>query len=370
MSAHPAGMPGVAPTTLQEFFATCAPARAAFIAAHINHAQDVIPIGEDWGTRRYFRVRTGAQSFILMESVPDHFPFAAPGHRIADFIRIAGALRAAGLHAPRVIAADEAQGYVLLDDMGDVSFFAAVEQGMNETSVYALATDVQVRMQDAFTDNTLNLPRYRDTHVHKGRRRVIDWYAPLVRGSVNPDGMVDDYLCVWDDIERNLPRCAEGFVHGDYHLQNLMWVAGEDGLSRCGILDFQGAMWGPIAYDMANLIGDIRRDVPRDVADMALTRRMTDMDGTARESFAAWTAVLMMQFHCRIVGQVIRLASVSGKPAHLRHMPRIQHYIREGLKNPVLTPLAAWFAGEKITFDTPPVFDDAAIRTLIRPDAF
>lgn len=369
MTARPAGTPGVSPTTLTEFFAARGPSRAAFIAAHVTGAAAPVAMGEDWGTRRYFRVQAGGTSFILMDSVPDHLPFAAPGHRVADFIRIAAALREAGLHAPAVIAADETEGYVLLEDMGDTSFYAAIEQGGDESALYALATDVLGAL-GALSKNTLSLPRYRDTHVHKGRRRVVDWYAPLVRGTQNPDGMAEEYLNVWDTIERALPPATEGFVHGDYHVQNLMWLPGEKGLARCGILDFQGAMWGPASYDMANLIGDIRRDVPSAIAAAALAQRTAGMNDGERQSFNAWLAVLMMQFHCRVAGQVIRLAAVSGKPAHLRHMPRIQRYIRDGLKNPALSPLAAWFAREKIAFDTPPAFDAAAIKNFIRPDAF
>lgn len=372
MTASSAGRaaPHSAPATAKEFFETREVPRAAFIAAHLSDAGAPMAIGEDWGTRRYFRVGAGDRSFILMESVPDHLPFAAPGHKISDFIRIAAALRVAGLHAPEIIAADEREGYVLLEDMGDVSFYAAIEQSGDERGLYMLAADVLHHAGDVFTANSLGLPLYRDTHVHKGRRRVIDWYAPLVRGSVNPDGMAEEYLSVWDAIEKQLPPAREGFVHGDYHVQNLMWCdAGRD-LTRCGILDFQGAMWGPLAYDLANLLGDIRRDVPDDIAADALARRTDGMDRDDKDAFSAWLGVLMMQFHCRVVGQVIRLATVSGKPAHLRHMPRIQRQINDGLKNPALAPLAAWFATEKITFDVPPVCDDAAIKSLIRPDAF
>lgn len=362
--------PSSTPSTAKEFFATRDVPRAAFIAAHVPGTGAPHAIGEDWATRRYFRVGGADGSFILMESVPDHVVFAAPGHRIADFIRIAATLRVAGLHAPEIVAVDEREGYVLMEDMGDVSFYTAIENGEDQGALYTLATDALCRMGDAFTANTLKLPLYRDTHVHKGRRRVIDWYAPLVRGSMNPEGVVDDYLTVWDDIEKQLPPAQSGFVHGDYHVQNLMLCAGERDLGRCGILDFQGAMWGPLAYDLANLLGDIRRDVPKDMADAALARRTKNMTKDEKETFAAWLSVLMMQFHCRVAGQVIRLAAVSGKPAHLRHMPRIQNYMREGLKNPALAPLAAWFARENITFDAPPSFDAAALKTLIRPDAF
>ena len=358
------------PATLKDFFAARDPVRASFIAAHVRKAGAPVLIGEDWGTRRYYRVPSVPGSYILMESVPDHFPFAAPGHRIDDFIRLSAALRFAGLHAPEVIAADADEGYVLLEDMGDVSFYDAIRTGGDEYDLYALSVDVLSAMEHAFPDNAMGLPHYADTHIHKGRRRIIDWYAPMMRGALNPDGMAEGYLSVWQTIERALPHCPMGFVHGDYHAQNLMWRGHAEGLARCGILDFQGAMWGPLPYDLSNLLGDIRRDIDPALADDMVARRTAGMTPGERDAFMAWYPVLKMQFHCRVIGQVIRLAAVQGKTRHLVHMPRLQNYMREGLKDPLLAPLAAWFGAHGIAFDAPPVIDEMKLRDLIRPDAF
>lgn len=355
-------------TPLSDFFSTRPPARRDFLARSLADAGEPVLMGEDWGTRRYYRVGAQGQTYILMESVPDHMPFAAPGHRIADFIRLSAALRDAGLHAPAIIAQDADEGYLLLEDMGDESFYGAAQShAADEASLYTLATDVLIHA--ATHVSTDGLPRYADTHVHKGRRRVIDWYAPVMRGRMNEDGLADDYLAVWDFIERDLPPCPEGFVHGDYHLQNLM-LCGGNGLWRCGILDFQGATRGPLPYDLANLLGDIRRDVSPTIAKAMMAHRTDGMDAATRESFMAWYAVLKAQFHCRVVGQVIRLAVVQGKPKHLAHMPRLQRYMRDGLADPVLAPLRSWFDKNGIAFDGALAADPVAPGALIRPDAF
>lgn len=354
-------------TPLSVFFETRPPVREAFLKEQGCDDGAITPIGEDWGTRRYFRVDARGQSFILMESVPDHMPFAAPGHRVADFIRLSSALNDAGLHAPAIIAADVAEGFVLMEDMGDQSFSNAMSAGGTEKHLYRLATDVLVHM--AKMTKVDGLPLYTASHVHKGRRRVIDWYAPVMRGQVNPDGWAEEYLSVWDDIEKSLPPCPQGFVHGDYHVQNLMLCPEEQGLRRCGILDFQGAMEGPLPYDLANLLGDIRRDVPHDIEDAMINYRTSGMDAAARDNFMAWYVILKIQFHCRVIGQVIRLGTM-GKPAHLRHMPRLQRFVNEGLSQPLLAPLQRWFAEKGIIFDGRLAADPAAPGSLIRPDAF
>jgi aminoglycoside/choline kinase family phosphotransferase len=359
-----------AATTLPDYFAARPPYRDIFLRTHLTAIESVQPIGEDWGTRRYFRVAAGGHSYILMEAVPAHLPFAAQGHRIADFIKIATELTRAALHAPAIVAADPDEGYVLMEDMGDTRLWDVVNGPAGERAVYEGAVDVLRQFQTSFPENTLSLPLYRDSYIHAARRRIIDWYMPAVRGEMNADSVVGLYLSIWDEIESKLPPAPMGFVHGDFHLQNLMWLPDGAGTGRCGLLDFQDAMWGPLPYDLANLLDDIRRDVPDDVRTAMMERRMAGMAADQKEAFLAWYPVLALQFHCRIIGQVIRLALVQGKTAHLKNMPRIQAHVKRGLVLPAMAPLNTFLKDQGVTFDAPFEFDADKIRSLIRPDAF
>lgn len=307
-------------------------------------------IGEDWGPRRYFRVPLeGGGSAILMDSVPDDAPESAPGHKISDFIKMDAALRGVGLHAPEILAAIEKEGLLLLEDMGDTRFYDALEAGADPAGLYTLATDVLGRLRDTFPDNDLNLPLYKDSHVNEGRRRVVDWYMPCALKRENETGLAQSYLEVWNKIEAKLPPYPEGVVHIDYHVQNLMWLPEETGLNRCGILDFQGALWGPLAYDLVNLLEDIRRDVPEDIRAEMMARYTQNVKD--KEAFQAWYRVLGTQFHCRVIGQVLKLALRSGKPEHLKNMERIQKHLREGLEHPLLKPLQDWFGAQGVDFN-------------------
>lgn len=325
-------------------------------------------IGEDWGPRRYFRIplKANNRTAILMESVADNAPESMPGHKISDFLRIGRALRAAGLHAPEIMAAREEEGLVLLEDLGGVRFYDALERGEEAAPLYRLATDVLVHLRKYFLNNTLNLPLYKDSHIHEGRRRVVDWYLPMALKRKNPAGLVQEYLAVWTEIEQNLPSCPQGFVHGDYHAQNLMWLPQETGLNRCGILDFQGALWGPLPYDLVNLAEDIRRDVPEDIRDDMMARYTQGMDGQGREAFSLWYRVIGTQFHCRVIGQVLKLALKGGKTAPLKNLPGIQAYLRAGLEYPVLRPLKDWFGGQGVDFNEALDLSDK----FVSPDAF
>lgn len=301
------------------------------------------PVGRDSSIRRYFRVTKGKQTAILMETVTDDSPHATPGHSLAGFIMIAGWLDEIGLKVPQIYAQDLDNGYLLLEDLGDQCFRDAVRGGEDVTKLYEIGAAVLEHM--GLQDCPLNLPHYYDSHVHRRHRRVVDWYLPLIRQRQNDQGTLEAYLLAWQEIERYLPPCPQGFVHVDFHAQNLMWLPQEQGLKQCGILDFQGAMIGPQPYDLANLLEDARNDIPDEIKAAALANR--------DETFRAWYRVLATQFHCRVIGQFIKQAVIDDNPQYLHHISRLERYIREGLKDPVLAPLKTFFDGQSVGFSTP-----------------
>lgn len=356
---------------IQKWFDDRTDLRSAFLERCGWTEATFIPVGEDCAFRRYFRLRKDdGKTAVLMEAVPDNSPLATPGHKIGDFIRIGYYLRQIGLNTPPVYDADERLGYVLMEDFGDVSFKKAREQGIDNNALYGLATDVLSALAENSAENTLELPDYYESHVHKGRQRVVDWFMPVVRGEKMPDGLVEDYQALWDGIENTLPSCPQGVLHIDYHAENLMYLAEREGLDQCGILDFQGAMRGPVPYDLANLLEDVRSDVPTDVQEAMLVRFCRDMDAAEKENFMAWYRILATQFHCRVAGQFIRLAVRDGKTRYLSYLPRVCAYIRKGLDDPVLKPLAQWFAGQGVDFQAPDIDDPAVLSSFIRDDAF
>lgn len=317
-------------------------------------------VGQDSSIRRYFRVQKGKSRAVLMETVPDGSTHATPGHSLGDFIRIAEWLRAIGLKAPEIYEEDREGGYLLLEDLGQTCFRDALDNGQPSEELYQLGKDVLDHI--AAQDCPLELQDYYVSHVHRRHRRVVDWFMPLVRGRVNEVDLVESYRHVWHEIEAAQPRPEFGFLHIDFHAQNLMWLPEESGLQRCGILDFQGAMIGPRPYDLANLLEDARCDVPTDVKAHILSQ-LSDAE-------RIWFRILATQFHCRVIGQFIKQAVIDKNPAYLKHIMRLQNYLAEGLKDPVLAPLANWFAQHNIDFTrVVPLENLDILRDLIAEDA-
>ncbi|MGQ3278667.1 MAG: phosphotransferase, partial [Shinella sp.] len=117
------------------------------------------------------------------------------------------------------------------------------------------------------------------------------------------------------------------------------------GTDRVGIIDFQDAMIGPSAYDVASLVQDARVDVPDGVADDVLDHYL-DLRGKDagfdRERFLRDWHVMAAQRNCKLIGLWVRLMQRDGKPAYMRHMPRTFRNLTRALGHPDLAPLRDW----------------------------
>ena len=135
----------------------------------------------------------------------------------------------------------------------------------------------------------------------------------------------------------------------DYHSPNLLWLADRDDVARIGVLDFQDALIGPAAYDVASLLQDARVDVPEDMEMALLGRyvraRRSDDPRFDVAGFSQLYATLAAQRATKILGIFARLDRRDGKPQYLRHMPRIWTYLQRALAHPALAPLKAWYDG-------------------------
>jgi len=309
----------------------------AFVSAHgYTH---ITPLGKDSSIRRYYRAQKNEKSAIVMESVPDNSPHMTRGHKLSDYLRLSAWLNDNGLKAPEIYAADEKAGYLILEDFGDLSFKKALEQGANAHELYKLAAEVLKKLRAI--DPPANLPEYYDSHVHANHRFILDYYAQ------KPE-YVEEYLQVWKDIRRDVPCPEKCFQHIDFHVENLMFLPDEKGLKQCGILDFQGAMLGPVPYDLANLLEDARYTIEKDIR--------ADILAPYDEQFKAQYRILATQFHCRCIGQFIKIANETGNKTYLAHIPRLEGYILEALEEPILEPLKAFFARIGVDFSSAKAF--------------
>ena len=331
----------------------------------------VVPLAGDASTRRYFRVALNGRGAMLMDQpqqaeAPAAHAGATPEERRAlgynAVARLAGAdcgrfvatsnyLRARGLSAPEIYAADAAEGFVLAEDLGDDLYASVLSAGGDETLLYGAAIDVLAQLH-AEAAPALLLPdkalhAYDETALVAETDLMTEWFFPVGLGRDAREAEVEEHRALWRGEIALASHAASVFVHRDYHAQNLLWLPERSGVARVGLIDFQDAVAGAAAYDLISLIEDARRDVSPDLAE-AMTRRYiaairergTPLD---EEAFHASVAIYAAQRNAKIVGIFSRLWKRDAKPRYLDYLPRVWGYLNRDLQHPALAPLKAWY---------------------------
>ncbi len=330
----------------------------------------VTPIPGDASTRTYARLADGARHALLMNQPqgaesPVAAADASPEERralgynavarlagadIGRFAAVAQHLRAAGLSAPQVHAADERLGFMVLEDLGDGLFADVVAQGGDERALYLNAMEVLARLHAQAAPAQMGgkpLFAYDETALVAETDLLPQWFFPHALGREATAEELAEHRALWREALAPVLAAKPVFVHRDYHAQNLLWLPQRDGAARTGLIDFQDAVAGSPAYDLVSLLEDARRDVDAGVAEAALRHYLDRMAAQGRpmeeDPFRAQMAAIAAQRNAKIVGIFARLFRRDGKPRYLSYMPRVWGHLAGDLAHPSLAPLRAWY---------------------------
>ena len=303
----------------------------AFLARSGWAGARVEPLAGDASFRRYFRIIGDGRQAVLMDAPPPH-------EDPRPFIAVAEWLGGVGLTAPEILARDLDRGLLLLGDLGDDRLRETLDdEPARETELYQLATDLLVQLHGHPPMPGL-LPHGLDQWLNELMLFPI-WYAPALGLTVDRDS----YRAAWTDLLA--PIAADGLgpitVLRDYHAENVMLVAGRTGIAHLGLLDFQDALAGHPAYDLASVLEDARRDVPPALERDMLDRYIAATGNGAAFERAYWA--LAAQRNTRILGVFVRLWKRDGKPHYRAFQPRMWGLLERDLAQPGLEPVSAWF---------------------------
>ena len=275
-------------------------------------------VAGDASFRRYFRVQVGSESRILMDAAP-------PGEDVRPFIDIDQRLRAAGLHAPEILYADHANGYLLLEDFGDVLYRELLHEGNADTIFPALFDVLKVL---ALEVDTKNLPEFDYRKLRRDMDLFLDWYLGHHRKSVKMPGV----NTIWDEFCKKIIHSAQDqpqcFVHRDFHSCNLLQSPGD----LIGIIDFQDAVTGPISYDFISLIWDRYISWPRHQIENWIEEIRTLLAPDIEPvQWRRYCDLMGLQRNFKIVGIFARLHYRDHKSGYLELIPRFYEYLTDTL---------------------------------------
>lgn len=282
----------------------------------------LVPASADASFRRYFRLTVDDQTLIVMDAPPQH-------EDCTSFIQVADVLSKAGVHAPEILAKDLKQGFLLLSDLGNITYLQALNsQHDTAQSLYQDATEALIKMQ--LTQHIEGLPPYDETLLLNELNLFPDWYITKHLKIDLSEDQRQVITSTFEQIVQNNLAQSKVFVHRDYHSRNLMVSS-----PNPGIIDFQDAVYGPITYDLVSLFKDayIRWDEEY-ILDWAI--RYWEKALKAGLPVPADFAIFYRDFewmgvqrHLKVLGIFARLYHRDGKDSYLNEMPLVMEYLRK-----------------------------------------
>jgi aminoglycoside/choline kinase family phosphotransferase len=301
----------------------------SFLRAAGFGAARLEPLPADASARRYARLHGGPRPALLMD--------APPPEDVRAFLAVQRHIAGIGLSAPEILAADEAAGFLLVEDFGDATHAALLDAGAAAMPLYLEAAETLAALHAAAPP--AHLPPWGPEEMARATAATfLDWWWPAAMGTPADAAT----RAAFDEAIRAMlaPFATAGcFVHRDYFPANLLRLAGRRGPRRTGVIDFQDASRGSPAYDLVSLVEDARRDVSPAIRAAVIERYLAARGGLDRDILDAAMAACAAQRHLRVAALWVRLARRDGKPHYLVHGPRCWRLLDAALRHPATRPL-------------------------------
>lgn len=319
----------------------------------------------DASGRSYERLHLETGTAVLMKHPPrsgeprlrhgrTYSDTAHLAQNVRPFVALARGLRDRGFSAPEIYAADLEGGLLILEDFNNERLVTDQTAAPIEER-YAAAIDVLIALHSMDLPEKLpvapriehKLPHYDLDAFMIEIELLFDWYLPY-RGARMPESASREALLTdWRLTLAETLNEPKTWVLRDYHSPNLMWLPARTGIQAVGLLDFQDAVLGPPAYDVASLLMDARADIPealelRLLARYAAGRKLRDPNFNPAH-FAARYVLMGAQRATKILGIFARLDRRDRKPHYIRHLPRVWTYLQRCFQHPSMEKLAAWY---------------------------
>ena len=295
------------------------------------------PIANDAGFRRYFRFTTPSR-WLAVDAPPQT-------EDSRQFVALARYLSSQGISTPKIMAADEQDGLLLVEDFGDELLHRQLT--LESADKFYHQTFKTLLKLQACPDNHVLIPRYDQALLHRELLIFSEWFvSELLKYSLNEEekSLLEQAFIV---LETNALEQPQTLVHRDFHSRNLLIRENKD----LGVIDFQGALWGACTYDLVSLLRDCYIRWPAEkVRALALSYREEAIQSGLLASsinetqFLRWFDLIGLQRHIKLLGIFARLHLRDNKEHYLQDLPLVIRYTLEVAQNyPELQAFANWF---------------------------
>ncbi|WP_180084212.1 aminoglycoside phosphotransferase family protein [Acinetobacter sp. YH12145] len=277
----------------------------------------------DASFRRYARIKLNNKTFMLMDAPPEK-------EDCGPFVSIDEFFDAHGVRVPHIVAKDLDQGFLLLEDFGDV-LLSTLLNDQTVDAHYAQSFKQLIQLQSI--DGTAHFPAYAYEKLISEMELLTDWLLPSlqVQPTEEESALIKRTFAILANAALAQPQVI---VHRDFHSRNLMVLDDEQDQ---GVIDFQDAVIGADTYDLISITRDAYVQWNADRV-YAWFKTFYDLlpasakDGRSFEQFKQDADLMAIQRHIKILGIFVRLFERDGKSGYLKDLPRVMWYLLEESK--------------------------------------
>jgi aminoglycoside/choline kinase family phosphotransferase len=207
----------------------------------------------DASTRKYYRIWTSTTSYVACLDNPTTDPSDEP-----TFLKLQRVLHNEKVRVPLIYDKDLATGYILEEDLGDVTFLKDIAQittKAEEFDFYKKSIDLMASIHNVDTskykDESFTKLAFDTEKLFAEMEFTKKYFLKMYLGLDVTTPAVDALYKRLYDMCFMLSNEPRVLVHRDYHSRNLMIKNGEQ-----IVIDFQDARMGTPFYDLVSLLED------------------------------------------------------------------------------------------------------------------
>jgi aminoglycoside/choline kinase family phosphotransferase len=249
--------------------------------------------------------------------------------RELPYLNVHRFMKRLGIAVPEVYADASERGVVLLEDIGDIALWDAVQNQPRERIVflYQAAIDQLLKLEIDGTaqpdTDCIAFQQSFDAKLYNWELEHFIEHGIEARLGALPQRDATILRQAFAAIATRLDNEPKVLNHRDFHSWNL-YVQGD----RIRVIDFQDALLAAAPYDLATLLGD--RDTPQVVSpDLEaellefFRRRWQARSGASLDArrFTETYFLCALQKALKVVGRFYFLDRVKGKPGYMRYVP-------------------------------------------------
>ena len=306
-----------------------------FLNPHFKEDEyQLAAITGDASFRRYFRVNTSDQSYIVMDSDPDKLDNT-------PYIELNKVFSQHGFKLPKILQADEKQGFFLLSDLGN-THLADLLGDEDRTLHYKHL--IKLSAQWAQIPPAQYMKVFDGEFLQFELSIFRDW---LVDNFIGEQLSADEQQMWQQACELLVNNALEQpivTVHRDFHSRNIMRTG-----QQWAIIDYQDAVQGPVCYDLVSLLRDCYFKLPEQELDYLLHYAYDEfseqqlLQDTSFAMFKRWFDLTGVQRHLKAAGIFCRLKLRDGKSGYLNNvLPTLTYISNVSKEYPELTALGQW----------------------------